>query len=84
MPRRILMASALALGLVSPAVAEQEVVVFAAASLKTALDGGLSQRSHNVLVYATSNRRHLMPEYMAEAVIPQPAAAKPKPASIEP
>ncbi len=35
-------------------------------ALKTALDGGLSQRSDNVLVYATSNRRHLMPEYMDE------------------
>ncbi|WP_312267364.1 ATP-binding protein [Neisseria sp.] len=35
-------------------------------ALKTALDGGLSQRSNNVLVYATSNRRHLMPEYMDE------------------
>lgn len=36
--------------------------------LKTALDGGLSQRCNNVLVYATSNRRHLMPEYMDENV----------------
>ena len=35
-------------------------------ALKTALDGGLSQRCANVLVYATSNRRHLMPEYMAD------------------
>lgn len=35
-------------------------------ALKTTLDGGLSQRCDNVLVYATSNRRHLMPEYMAE------------------
>ena len=35
-------------------------------ALKTALDGGLSQRAANVLVYATSNRRHLMPEYMDE------------------
>ena len=37
-------------------------------ALKTALDGGLSQRSHHVLVYATSNRRHLMPEYMADNI----------------
>ena len=37
-------------------------------ALKTALDGGLSQRSNNVLVYATSNRRHLMPEYMADNI----------------
>ncbi len=35
-------------------------------ALKTALDGGLSQRCHNVLVYATSNRRHLMPEFFAD------------------
>ncbi len=35
-------------------------------ALKTALDGGLSQRADNVLVYATSNRRHLMPESMAD------------------
>ena len=37
-------------------------------ALKTALDGGLSRRADNVLVYATSNRRHLMPEYMADNV----------------
>lgn len=35
-------------------------------ALKTTLDGGLSQRCNNVLLYATSNRRHLMPEYMQE------------------
>jgi len=35
-------------------------------SLKAALDGSLAGPSDNVLVYATSNRRHLMPEYMAE------------------
>lgn len=35
-------------------------------ALKTTLDGGLSQHCSNVLVYATSNRRHLMPEYMDE------------------
>lgn len=37
-------------------------------ALKTPLDGGLSQRCSNVLVYATSNRRHLMPEYMDENI----------------
>ena len=37
-------------------------------ALKTALDGGLSQRCDNVLVYATSNRRHLMPEYTDENI----------------
>ncbi|MBF0804541.1 MULTISPECIES: ATP-binding protein [unclassified Neisseria] len=37
--------------------------------LKTALEGGLSQHCANVLVYATSNRRHLMPEYMDENAV---------------
>lgn len=36
------------------------------ATLKAALDGSLAGPSDNVLIYATSNRRHLMPEYMAE------------------
>jgi predicted AAA+ superfamily ATPase len=36
------------------------------ASLKAALDGSLAGPSDNVLIYATSNRRHLMPETMAE------------------
>jgi uncharacterized protein len=35
-------------------------------ALKAALDGSLSGQSENVLIYATSNRRHLMPEFMAE------------------
>ncbi|MBR6026251.1 MAG: ATP-binding protein [Neisseriaceae bacterium] len=35
-------------------------------ALKTVLDGGLSMKCNNVLVYATSNRRHLMPEFMAD------------------
>ncbi len=30
--------------------------------LKTLLDGGVEERPENVLIYATSNRRHLMPE----------------------
>ncbi len=34
--------------------------------LKTLLDGGLEERPDNVLIYATSNRRHLMPEPMAD------------------
>ena len=34
--------------------------------LKTLLDGGLEDRPENVLIYATSNRRHLMPELMAD------------------
>ncbi|MEQ1591032.1 MAG: ATP-binding protein [Thiobacillaceae bacterium] len=36
------------------------------ASLKAALDGSLAGPTDNVLIYATSNRRHLMPEYMAD------------------
>ena len=32
--------------------------------LKTLLDGGIEERPDNLLVYATSNRRHLMPERM--------------------
>lgn len=35
-------------------------------SLKTILDGGLEGRPDNVLFYATSNRRHLMPRDMVE------------------
>jgi predicted AAA+ superfamily ATPase len=35
-------------------------------ALKTALDGSVAAASDNVLIYATSNRRHLMPEKMSE------------------
>jgi len=35
-------------------------------ALKSMLDGSVAQSSDNVLIYATSNRRHLLPEYMAE------------------
>ena len=35
-------------------------------ALKAALDGSVAAPSENVLIYATSNRRHLMPEYMRE------------------
>jgi uncharacterized protein len=35
-------------------------------ALKVALDGGVTAQSDNVLIYATSNRRHLMPERMAD------------------
>ena len=34
--------------------------------LKTLLDGGIEARPENMLVYATSNRRHLMPERMED------------------
>ena len=35
-------------------------------ALKSALDGSVSASTPNVLIYATSNRRHLLPEFMAE------------------
>ena len=35
-------------------------------ALKSVLDGSVAATAPNVLVYATSNRRHLLPEYMAE------------------
>jgi predicted AAA+ superfamily ATPase len=35
-------------------------------ALKVALDGSISTTSENLLIYATSNRRHLMPEFMQE------------------
>lgn len=35
-------------------------------ALKVILDGSIAAPSENVLIYATSNRRHLMPEYMSE------------------
>lgn len=35
-------------------------------ALKTVLEGSIELPPENVLIYATSNRRHLMPEYMEE------------------
>ena len=35
-------------------------------ALKSILDGSVAQSTDNVLIYATSNRRHLLPEYMKE------------------
>ncbi len=35
-------------------------------ALKSVLDGSVAQTSDNLLIYATSNRRHLLPEYMKE------------------
>ena len=35
-------------------------------ALKSVLDGSVSAATPNVLIYATSNRRHLLPEYMSE------------------
>ena len=47
-------------------------------SLKAVLDGGIEGRPENVLLYATSNRRHLMPRDMIEnerstAIVPSEA-----------
>jgi uncharacterized protein len=35
-------------------------------ALKSALDGSIAATTANVLIYATSNRRHLLPEYHSE------------------
>ncbi len=35
-------------------------------AMKSVLEGSIAGMPDNVLLYATSNRRHLMPEYMAE------------------
>jgi predicted AAA+ superfamily ATPase len=35
-------------------------------AMKSILDGSVSASTANVLVYATSNRRHLLPEYMSD------------------
>jgi predicted AAA+ superfamily ATPase len=35
-------------------------------ALKSILDGSVAQSSDNLLIVATSNRRHLLPEYMSE------------------
>jgi uncharacterized protein len=35
-------------------------------ALKSVLDGSVAASSDNLLIYATSNRRHLLPEYMKE------------------
>ncbi|MEB0029789.1 ATP-binding protein [Undibacterium sp. RTI2.1] len=35
-------------------------------ALKVALDGSIATQSDNVLIYATSNRRHLLPEKMSD------------------
>jgi predicted AAA+ superfamily ATPase len=35
-------------------------------ALKSVLDGSVAAATPNVVIYATSNRRHLLPEYMSE------------------
>ena len=39
--------------------------------LKAMLEGGIAARPENVLIYATSNRRHLMPRQVSENQYPQ-------------
>ncbi|HMV18545.1 MAG TPA: ATP-binding protein [Zoogloea sp.] len=48
-------------------------------ALKSVLDGSVAAVPDNVLIYATSNRRHLMPEYFAEN-----AATKHKDGEVHP
>ena len=40
-------------------------------ALKVALDGGIARRCDNLLVYATSNRRHLLPSLMQDNLNPR-------------
>ncbi|WP_019374143.1 ATP-binding protein, partial [Melaminivora alkalimesophila] len=42
-------------------------------ALKSILDGSVAAATPNVLVYATSNRRHLLPEYMKDNLGYRPA-----------
>ncbi len=35
-------------------------------AMKVVIDGSVSSTPENILIYATSNRRHLLPEYMSE------------------
>ncbi len=48
--------------------------------LKAALDGSVAGLPSNVLIYATSNRRHLMPEYFAENEAAQHLGGEVRPA----
>lgn len=42
-------------------------------ALKSILDGSVAATTANVLIYATSNRRHLLPEYMKENLSYKPS-----------
>lgn len=42
-------------------------------ALKSILDGSVSAATPNVLIYVTSNRRHLLPEYMKDNLSYQPS-----------
>jgi predicted AAA+ superfamily ATPase len=48
-------------------------------ALKVALDGSVAAVADNMLIYATSNRRHLMPEFMAENLATQYAGDEIRP-----
>lgn len=48
--------------------------------LKAALDGSVAGLPDNVLIYATSNRRHLIPEYFAENAASEHLAGEIRPA----
>lgn len=48
--------------------------------LKAALDGSVAGLPDNVLIYATSNRRHLIPEYFAENAATQHFGGEVRPA----
>jgi predicted AAA+ superfamily ATPase len=53
-------------------------------TLKAALDGDLVAFSDNLLIYATSNRRHLMPDYMQDNLATKYAGEEVHPAeSVE-
>ena len=43
-------------------------------ALKSVLDGSVAVTTPNVLIYATSNRRHLLPEYLSENLASRVAA----------
>lgn len=49
-------------------------------ALKAALDGSIVALPENLIIYATSNRRHLMPEYMQENLATQHGGGEVHPA----
>ncbi len=51
-------------------------------ALKAVLDGSVVALSDNLLIYATSNRRHLMPEYMQENLATKYAGDEVHPAEV--
>ncbi len=51
-------------------------------ALKAILDGSIASCSDNLLVYATSNRRHLMPEYFEENALTRHGGGEIHPAEV--